>query len=183
MDEYMSSKSDKNTPRLDWTYEQVTNWRRPEPWDRFTGATLTELDTPDGSATFLFILGNFAEDEGMLTFYGIEAPRHCVMRVAFEWGDITWDEYWTHRDSVCRLILPFSPGQIYASMISPTSIDIMTQRRFQNLDNLFPYEIKRLHLESSWKQAWATGQDPVKAEWEYHEFMNRHGHRFSKSAA
>ena len=183
MDEYMSSKNGKTTPRLDWAYQQVTNWRRPEPWDRFTGAILTELDTPDGSSTFLFILGSFAEDEGLLTFYGIEAPRQCLMREAFEWGEVTWDEYWTHRDSVCRVVLPFSSGQINASMISPTSIDFTTQRRFQNLGNHFPSELKRLHLENSWKQAWATGQDPVKAEWVYRDFMNRHGHRFCKAAA
>ena len=109
----MSYRDNHPNPPV-WTSEQSDLMHQPEPYDRSGSAALFEIDSPDGLTQFLVsVTGDDFRDSGWpeyFTFYGIEAPRTCKMRHGFEWGEISWRDYWTHKEwllhmrSPCRLI-------------------------------------------------------------------------------
>ena len=84
----MKKKSANQNAVFKWTWEQTANSRHPEPYDVIAGCTLSELDAPDASATFLVYQDHFDEDSGLIRLYAIEAPAGCPMREAFEWGGV-----------------------------------------------------------------------------------------------
>ena len=168
---------------INWTYEQITHWRFPEPWDLNELITLAELDTPDHLTTLLLIYAYLDESVHHFTYYGIEAPRHCHMRKAFECGDITWDEFWTHQDRLVKLSFPFDPGPVHAEFIRQDQINPRTKKLLQKYNDESPYEMKRYTLEARYETATNRGIDPSKAYQDYLEFMARHGDKLKKSAA
>jgi hypothetical protein len=168
---------------INWTYEQITRWRTPEPWDLNGITTLFELDTPDNLTTLLLMWADFDESAYHFTYYGIEAPQHCPMRKAFECGDITWDEFWTHQDRLVKLAFPFNPGAVQAEFIGLDQINLRTQHFFQKYNDQSPYEMKRYTLKARYETATNRGIDPIKAYQDYLEFMARHGDKLKKSAA
>ena len=105
------------------------------------------------------------------------------MREAFEWGNLTWDEYWTHKDYLYRLLVPFNLGPVVTTKIRSSEIDHQAMLWFRTLGDRFPYELKREQLELAWKHSSWSGLDPVETERAYREFMKRFGHRFSLRAA
>ena len=166
-----------------WNYQQFFEWRTPEPYDYLAWSALIELDAADKSTTFLLKYVAWNDDTADSTFYGIEAPRKCPMRSAFEWGELSWEDYWTHKDWLLKILVPFNPGPVISTLMSPADIDPMVMLKFRVNENRFPYELKREHLETAWKYTEWNGRDPIAAERKYREFMMRHGHRFEKKAA
>ena len=166
-----------------WTYEEVGKTRRPEPYDRISEGNLRELDATDGSTAFLFRHIQMDEDTGYFIYLAIEAPRGCPMREAFEWGELTWDEYLTHRPFLYRLTIPFNPGPVITTQITPQEIPPFAMKRFRQMGDNFPYEFKRQQLELTMKHASLPRRDPIKAKKEYEEFMARFDHRFAARKA
>ena len=168
---------------LNWTYDQILNWQSPEPYDIMYRGKLFELPTPHNETLLLVIFSKFDELNQYLTFYGIEAPRECPMRSAFEWGELTWDEYWSHKDAICHLEVPFSPAPIRSQIIRPNQINHRTKNLFSRLNHQSPFDLKRRSLEHLYDTAKITGKNLIKAEQDYLEFMARHGDMLKKSAA
>ena len=168
---------------LKWTYEQRILMREPEPYDRALGPQLSELDSPDGSTTFLLIFGELNEDNGLVTYYGIEAPRNCPMREAFEWGEIEWEDYWTHKDVLYEVTMSFNPGPAVGRPITPVDLPANVIRTFRKYGSTFPYELKRRALALSLRIATLQNTNIEEPQQEYNDFMTRFGHRFKNKAA
>ena len=179
----MSIISKKTSNKIEFTYDEFMTWRMPEPYDCVIPTDLHEVEAPDGSVLFLVLFGRFNDDTMLVTHYAIEAPRHCLMREAFEWGDISWVEYWTHRSHLMFIEHPFDPGPVTTRIITPAQIDARTLQRLKNLGDKSPYELKREHLERCLKNTTWNGKCPVKADRKYSEFMARHATKLRMKAA
>lgn len=70
----------------------------------------------------ILIFSKLKEDNGLVTYYGIEAPRNCPMREAFEWGEIEWEDFWTHKDVLYEITMPFNPGLTVGRPIKPSEL-------------------------------------------------------------
>ncbi|MEI6398656.1 MAG: hypothetical protein WCO71_07795 [Pseudomonadota bacterium] len=166
-----------------WSREQFAKFRYPEPYDVYSAGTLFEIDAPDGSTTFLVMQDHFDEESGLIRHYAIEAPAGCPMREAFEWGEFTWDEYWSHKDHLYEIIIPFNHGPVSSRIISPAEISQNAKLRFNKLGECFPFELKRRHLELGVAYAIIDAEERAEAQCKYDAFMEKYGHRFSKRAA
>ncbi len=168
---------------LKWTYEQRILMREPEPYDRALGPQLGELDSPDGSTTFLLMFDKLNEENGLVTYYGIEAPRNCPMREAFEWGEMEWEGYWTHKDVLYEVTMSFNPGPAVGRPITTADLPANVIRTFRKYGSTFPYELKRRALALSLRIATLQNTNIEEPQQEYNDFMSRFGHRFKNKAA
>ena len=179
----MSNVARKKESHLEWTYQQRILRRISEPYDRTVGPKLVELDSPDASTTFLLMFAELNEDNGLVTYYGIEAPKDCPMREAFEWGEIEWEDYWTHKDVLYKVTMSFNPGPAIARPITPTGLPSNIIDTFRKYESIFPYELKRQALALSMKIAIIQNVDIENNRQVYDDFMSRFGHRFKNKAA
>ena len=179
----MMSKSANQNAVFKWTWEQAANSRHPEPYDVLVDCTLSELDAPDMSTIFLVMQDHFDEDSGLIRLYAIEAPAGCPMREAFEWGEFTWDEYWTHKDYLYEISTPFEPGPVSSRIIAPGELSQKAKNRFKSLGERFPFELKRRHLELGIEYSINDPDERADAQCKYDAFMAKYGHRFAKRAA
>ena len=183
----MSSRDDHpNSPV--WTYEQSVLEREPEPYDRSGAAALFELDAPDHSTVFLVsITGDDFRESGWpdyFTYYGIEAPRDCPMRRAFEWGEISWRDFWTHKGWLLHMREPFAGGPMVSSYVSTSHLSKYFNETLDDFRTKGPYDFKLQQLElSCMPSPFTSPRELAKAEREYQEFMLRHGHKFARRAA
>ena len=168
---------------LEWSYEQAIKWRCPEPYKDTVGPILMELDSPDTTTSFLLIFSKFNEDNGLVTYSGIEAPRNCPMREAFEWGEMEWEDYWTHKGVLYEITMPFNPGPTVGRPINPSELPQDTINWFRQLGNDYPYELMRRALALSLRIAIKQNTDIENNQHAYDDFMKRFGHRFKKKAA
>ncbi len=168
---------------LEWSYEQAIKWRCPEPYKDTVGPILMELDSPDTTTSFLLIFSKFNEDNGLVTYSGIEAPRNCPMRAAFEWGEMEWEDYWTHKGVLYEITMPFNPGPTVGRPINPSELPQDTINWFRQLGNDYPYELMRRALALSLRIAIKQNTDIENNQHAYDDFMKRFGHRFKKKAA
>ena len=179
----METFATKDHHILEWSYEQAIAYRHTEPYKRSLGPKLMELDSPDESTTFLLIFSKLNEDNGLVTYYGIEAPRNCPLREAFEWGEIEWEDYWTHKDVLYEVTMSFNPGPAVGRPIKPSELPQDTISRFRRLGNEYPYELMRQALALSLEIAIIQNADIENNQHAYDDLMNRFGHRFKKKAA
>ena len=170
-----------------WTSEQSDVMNKPEPHDQSGAASLFEMDAPDGSTQFLVsVTGDDFQESGCpeyFTFYGIEAPRTCKMRHAFEWGEISWRDYWTHKGWLLHMRTPFNGGPMESAYVSTTNLSKHFCADLDYFGHKGPYEFKREQLELSCIPSPFRPKDLPHAEREYQEFMMRHGHKFGRRAA
>jgi hypothetical protein len=170
-----------------WTIDQLNQLRTPEPYDICGIGALFELDAPDNSTVFLLLMDHYNEDAGHADLYAIEAPQECPMRKAFEWGELTWEEFWTHKDHLLLISVPLGYGIVHTRIVRPSEMSPQMKFRLKRLENLYPYELKRrqleIDMELSRSHSAYTAKDAVTAEREDREFMSRVGHRLSKPAA
>jgi hypothetical protein len=166
-----------------WTSDQIGCTRRPEPYDRNHQAVLLEIDSPDKSSVFLVAVGGLDEEHGEFTLYGIEAPGGCPMREAFEWGEISWVDFWSHKNWLLQINVPFGAGDPISNYISWAQVNLATRSKFEFLSYRGPYHLKLQQLELSCEHSSWDGSDPIAADRNYRNFMIRHGHRFARNAA
>ena len=182
----MSYRDDHPIPPI-WTDEQSCALRTPDPYDQAGAGELHEIDAPDGSTTFLMstTCDNF-EGNGWpeyFTSYGIEAPQGCKMRQAFEWGEISWREFWTHKGWVLHMRAPFQAGPMQSSYISPIDLCKSFNALLDEFGHESPYDFKRQQLELKCIPSPFKPKDLSHAEREYQQFMMRHGHKLARRAA
>ena len=169
-----------------WTFDAFTSVRTPEPHDVPTGANMYEIDSPDLSTVMLLEHGIISAEGESLILYGIEAPRECLMRQAFEWGKIPWLDYWSHKGWLLRIKVPFNPAPVSSSYITPAQLDSYTRYRMEGLEGRFPYDLKQEQLKLRCLDTcpfFPTKREKAKVEREYQQFMAKYGHRFSQDAA
>jgi len=179
----MKKKVESRDRVFKWSSETFTNFRSPEPYDVLAGCSIFEIDSPDRSTEFLVYQDQFDEETGLIRLYAIEAPGDCSMREAFEWGELTWDEYWTHKDFLYEIIAPFEPGPVSSRVIAPSEMSQSAKDRFIRLGERFPYELKRRHMELGVEYSVYDEDKHDKAQREYDAFMTKYRHRFAKRAA
>ena len=175
--------SKKNAPNYKWNYHHMRHRRQPEPYDQPHRAHLSELDAPDGSTVLLLRLVDFNEETGYMLHYAIEAPKGCPMREALEWGELAWDEFWTHKPYLYELMIPFHPGPVFTKLISPAEINPMAMARFRHLGQCSPYDLKRKSLETFSDCSAIPKETQLTVRREYADFMARLGHRFANRKA
>ena len=183
----MSYRNSHPNPPV-WTFQESSNCTQPDPYDRAGAASLSELAAPDGSTTFLVstTFANF-QDSGWpeyFTLYGIEAPRDCPMRRAFEWGESSWRDFWTHKGWLLHMREPFAGGPMVSSYVSTSHLSKYFNETLDDFRTKGPYDFKLQQLElSCMPSPFTSPRELAKAEREYQEFMLRHGHKFARRAA
>ena len=182
----MSYREDHPIPPI-WTYEQSCAIRIPDPYDKAGAGELHEIDAPDGSTTFLMstTCDNF-EGNGWPEYfcsYGIEAPRGCKIRHAFEWGELSWRDYWTHKGWLLHMKSPFNGGPMTSSYICTTNLSKKFYEIIDKFAHKSPYEFKREQLELKCEPSPFRKKNLARAEREYQQFMMLHGHKFAKRSA
>jgi hypothetical protein len=182
----MSYKSNNPNPPA-WTYEQIFLKKKPEPYDHQGAPVISEIETNDGTGVFLMkTTGEFFEGNGwpeFFEYYAIEAPRNSEMRRAFEWGEISWKDYWTHKGWLLRIKIPFNPAPVHSDYVS---IDELSPKFIANLEDLAfqgPYQIKLEVLELACVPSPFKSKDLSKQERIYQQFLMRHGHKLLKNIA
>ena len=178
----MDYKSRHHVP-LNWTYDDFEQKTHPAPYDCSSAACFFEIVSPDGLTTFLLNLSIHELDADPAIFYGIEAARNCPMRKAFEWGEISWPDYWSHKGWLLKIECPWNPGLLKTSYITPDQMDQTTHDELERLKGRSPYDLKRRILELGCDLEKAGTHEAVTAEREYRQFMTMYGHRFAKLAA
>ena len=161
---------------LTWTSDIFATVFAPEPFDKFSDSYLRQIVAPDGSI-FLLIHGFYDETRSIVVSYAIEAPPSCLMRRAFEGGDLSWPDFWRHRGWLLRFTHDLSDGPILAEFIDPAQMIPRTLEHLEDLGNASPFELKLKQLELSMEMAHRFGEDPTPSEREYREFMIRHGNK------
>ena len=177
----MNYKSKHSDPPV-WTLEEFDRHRRPEPYDIPTGGELLEFDAPNQSTIFLAGSCLDKKEEFDCSLYAVEAPPHCPMRQAFEWGEISWMEFFTEREWLLQMFLPLNAIRVVSRYISPREIGPETRGYFEAVGGQFPYELKRRQLEMHCDKRFMDAGDTTRAEREYRAFMRKYGHRFAKRA-
>ena len=168
---------------LTWTCDEFGEATRPAPYDCLSHASLSEILARDGVTTFLLMVSIHDIDADPAIYYGIDAPRNCPMRQAFEWGKISWADYWAHKGWLLKIECPWNPGILKTSYITPDQMDITTHRDLQQLEGQYPYDVKRRILELGCDLAKSGTREATAAEREYRQFMTMYGHHFAKLAA
>lgn len=169
-----------------WTFKDFTSWRTPEPFDVATCAQAFEVDTPDLSAVLLMQTGEICDVNTSMVFYAIEASRECSMRRAFEWGEISWLDFWSHRGWLLRINMPLTPGPVTSSYIAPSQMNASIINYLKKLEGRFPYDLKqqqlKFHCDGPLFRVFSKSARD-QAESKYQQFMLKYGHRFSENAA
>ena len=167
-----------------WTYDEYAESSKPEPYNNVFPAQVSELVAPDKSTVFLLLFDGWNETTGYSTRYGIEAPHTCLMRQAFERGEISWEDFWTREGEVYRLMAPFNPGPLIINIIPISQMPRSALYVLRFLGNKSPYDVKCENLRRNWEVlpgAWQEGKS--EAERSYKAYLSRCGHLLTKKAA
>ena len=184
----MDYKSRNKMPQI-WTRDEFFQHRSPEPYDCLLAGGIYEVDSPDGSATFLSTQYNWCEETGFSKHIAIEAPPSCPTRYSFEIGDISWTDFWTHRGWL--LHIQTREGLEYCTVSYIRAKD--APRKFFSflrcMGPIGPFEIKRLNYERIINTLSQTFDPPMPNAGslehtvkKYQRFMTLHGDKFTKKA-
>ena len=182
----MSDYKSRNPVAPTWTHEAFSSWRTPEPYDVLTGADAFETDTPDLSAVLLMKVESTSFENNSIIFLAIEAPPHSPVRRAFEWGELSWFDFWSHKDWLLRINLPIEGSTVTSRYITPAEMQDHSPDAFKHLDGKFPFGLKKEQLELRCEDIFLTKLTKKKrelAEADYQKFMAKYGHRFLNEAA
>jgi hypothetical protein len=182
----MGDYKSRNPVAPTWPFSTFTAWRTPEPYDVLSAAGAFETDTPDLSAVLLMKSGSMSPENNSMIMFAIESPPHSPIRRAFEWGEISWLDFWSHKDWLLRINLPFDRGPVTSRYITPAEMHGHSPKAFQHLDGKFPFGLKKEQLELRCEDIFMTKLTKKKrelAEADYQKFMARYGHRFLNDAA
>ena len=156
----------------------------PEPYDVASSSSLFTLTPIDGSGTFLNFCHAFSDENFVSSSYAIEAPVDCPVRHAFESSQMSWMDYWHHKGWLLYVSIPLTGNHpITTRYIRPDELCQRTVKKFQELGNDGPYELKRQILELKWENTSWNGRCPKEAERKYRDFMLRNAARFPRDAA
>lgn len=121
---------------------------RPFPYDSPHKITISQLDAPDGSTKFLKYSAYSTEDYRYMVSYLIEAPPECPMRREFEFGELTWEEFWYHRGWLIEFRAELEgPAPIEVRYVSPEQLPTKVKDTLRRMGNTSPMSLKLAALE------------------------------------
>ena len=173
----------RNSGKPIWSTKPFYIYSEPEPHDQIFPGSLSEIACERDGTVFLMHQFAFDETRGIGHKLLIEAPRSCLMREAFEWGDISWLDFWCHKSWLLHLELPLGGGPVPGRFITPHEIDDFSRKLWTKYGHKGPYLHKEEQLRLGWEYGIPGTQRARDAEREYTAFMLRHSHRFAKRAA
>lgn len=165
----------KNVMPPQWKYDEFARRTKPEPFDQLTCANASELETPDRKATLLLYLSHLDEPGGRFTFYAIEAPRTCPVRKAFEWGELTWLDFWIHKPWLIEINYQIGGHDPLSRYIRPNEMNEQTVCYFDVLGHRGPYILKYEQIKGALKHLNSPGWDAEESIRNYRDFVLRHG--------
>jgi len=155
-------------------------------YHRAEGLGMFQLDAYDHSTglmtSFLTCFSDYSEDTSVSQYYAIEAPRGCPAREAFEVGNISWMDYWSHKGWLLRLHIPIKGGDVSSTYITMDDVNDNTIGHFKHHGTSGPLLLMREMFESRLNMARLKGEDGMEEERDYLEFLTRHRHRLPKAA-
>lgn len=156
------------------------------PFDSPAVYLLKEIDAPDRSVIFLRFGNRFSADESKAFGYLTEAPPNCPMRRAFEFGEITWQDYWYSREWLIQLEMPFPDlgSMVPAKYIHPSEMDYRSKEYIDLYNHESPLMRHHEFLNNDRLYAKARKEPQyAKLEKEYQAFMLQYGRYLQKKAA
>lgn len=153
----------------------------------YPGPFIREIDLPSGGPNVFLQLGSFlSSDESTATCYLTESTPGCSMRRAFEFGEITWSDFWLSRPWLLRLVQPF-PGfdpSIPAQFILPHEMCIQAIQHLKAHDLINPLRARQLDLEKGLRIMRVYDPSRVQALQKlYDDFMAQYGDYLKTKAA
>ena len=174
----------RNSVPHPWNDDILTNIREPAPFHRSPCRwSPYEMDAPDFSTVFLVLEGAFIESTLTAVRYGIEAPRNCPVRKAFELGEISWPDFWDHKGWILQSEQDMSTRICRSTYIHPSQMNVLTRKKLEKFGDTGPYELILRNLAFFWRVAKSRGVDEATCEKEYREYLALHGHKIARIAA
>lgn len=132
----------------------------PFPYDEPARVHIFELDAPDFSTQFLGLPFHISENEELFITCLIEAPETCPMRRKYEFGDITWEEFWQHRGWLIEYQYEFrANGGAHVRYIHPSEMVERKRSYLTNFNHESPMALKLQELESRSTFNWHLGDN------------------------
>ncbi len=133
-----------------WFFDNSNFKREVCPYNGPNLTFINEFVAPLDQTVFLSLLGNGGEDENFdlsVVYYLIEAPRNCIMRQAFEIGEITFEEYWHHKGWLIEATIPSLSAQGYnLKYIHPSNMCQSAKEYLKNPSGESPVQQKHENL-------------------------------------
>lgn len=140
----------KRNPNIGfWQHSMIFdhNSSSPFPYDQPSRAGLFEIDAPDLSTQFLGLPFHLNDSEDRFVSYLIEASEDCPIRRKFEFGDITWKEFWHHRRWLIEYQVNLETNHAWVRYVHPSEM-VERKRKYLEKYNLqSPMELKLQGLE------------------------------------
>ncbi|MCX6118542.1 MAG: hypothetical protein NT027_13450 [Proteobacteria bacterium] len=158
-----------------WKGHSLDRFQYVYPYERIPTGGLYELLAFDDSTTFLVLTGDLSKDESTITSYAIEAPRSCLIRKMFERGELSWTDFFSHRNWLIEFnSMLFTDLPTPSKYIHPSNINIAIQQRLQILDlEGSPHKIYHDQIVRAWAYQLYYGVDASESEEEYEMFLTR----------
>lgn len=172
---------DRN-PNISLSYLTALEFKKQCPYD-LPEVGLMLFVSPDDHTTFLASPGDFDDETGQSCLYLAEANPDCPMREAFEYGEISWSDYWDSRDGIIESHWSFPDDQaISAAYVSPQAIDMLTRFTHERRHSFGPLIVKR-NLLMLWQrdEFYRQGRSLKSVTKELDQFMEKHGERLARA--
>lgn len=141
-----------------WPKQALESIQTPFPYCEPNTIAIYQISAPDDQTQFLGVSFDFSPDETYFIAHIIEAPQDCPIRKEFEFGDITWEQFWYHRGWLIELRIPFEEEPlIEVRYILPSQMTEKTKRHIMSMTHS-PMECKLKALElcanTNWPHDW-----------------------------
>lgn len=162
-----------------WPSSCAENLRKPLPYEYPGYGGIHEIDSPDGSTTFLAIPARVTENPEGVIYYLLEAPQGSPMRDAYERGEIPFDDFLDHKGWLIELIGVIGTNfEEPVRYIHPSHIDSKTRADLQKF-NEPPFEIllRKMQRLNSFDRR--IGRDPNPRLKRMQEILRLHGSKIA----
>ena len=172
-----------------WTSAALNSVRSPFPFDGHTSgetSLIAEVNAPDNSAIFLIYFSHGYEDENydlVSTSYMIETSQDCVMRKAFEVGDITWQDFWYHKGWLIELTSRLSQSTAKTRYIHPNDMHPDAKQFLEHCGSTSPLMFKHEVLFFLAKQELRKLKTPGPDQQNLDNFLLEYGVYLERNAA
>lgn len=164
---------------------QLGERRWPFPFDDYPFHDIFEIDSPDRESVLFGLGPTLMPDETFVVSYLTESLAGCPMRRAFEFGEITWTDYWLSRPWLLRVDLTFpnSEPKGNSRYISPREMDAQTLAALHEIDDRHPLLYKEELLKGFVEVSRVfSSPDKEQLEKNYRDFVSQYAPYLKKAA-
>jgi hypothetical protein len=124
-----------------WPASVIYGQRKPMPFCDPNQSQIREIDAPDKSSKFLLICGAMLEEADTSIYYLVEANPNDSMRIAFENGEVSMEDFWSHKGWVIKMEYKLlSDDDLDVCYIHPSQIDGFARQRFSRFQYTCHYD-------------------------------------------